>query len=127
MTTLKRAIATTEWLLVFPGALFMTALVARNLQPPQYEPAHTALQLVDWFSARPHLGLDLFLVAMPFAAFVVGCATLLHGWNGDAEFRQATRATLAAARAYLATLLTAAATLTAGAILAIVVLHVITD
>src|SRR5712692_8276577 len=100
MTAVKRTIATTAWLLVFPGALFITALVVRNLQPPQYEPAHTALQLVDWFSARPHLGLDLFLVAMPFAAFVLGCVTVLRGWQGDAEFRQATRATLTAGRAH---------------------------
>ena len=32
MTMLKRAIATTEVLLVFPSALFMTALLVRNLQ-----------------------------------------------------------------------------------------------
>jgi hypothetical protein len=127
MHTLKRTIATVELLLVFPATLFMTALFVRNSQPPQYEPAHTALRVVEWYSARPHLGLDIFLVAMPFAAVVLGCATVLHGWRRDAELRQAALATLAAGRAHLATLLTAAATLTAGAILAIVVLHVITD
>src|SRR5712692_786643 len=114
MTAVKRTIATTAWLLVFPGALFITALVVRNLQPPQYEPAHTALQLVDWFSARPHLGLDLFLIALPFAAFVVGCGALVRGWTRDAALRRAALEMLAAIRAHMATLLIAGATLVAG-------------
>ena len=127
MNTIKRAIAATELLLVFPAALFMTALFVRNLQPAQYEPAHTARRVVDWFSARPHLGLDLFLIALPFAALVFGCVTVLRSWRGDAQLRQAGRETLAAVRAHLATLLIAGATLTAGGILAIVALHMMTD
>jgi anti-sigma factor RsiW len=127
MNTIKRTIAATELLLVFPAALFMTALFVRNLQPEQYEPAHTARRLVEWFSARPHLGLDVFLIALPFAAFVIGCSTVLRGWRSDAELRQAARETLGAVRAHLATLLTAGATLMAGGILAIVALHMITD
>ena len=127
MNTIKRTIAATELLLVFPAALFMTALFVRELQPAQYEPAHTAQRLVEWFSARPHLGLDLFLIALPFAAFVIGCATVLRSWRSDAELRQAALETLAAVRAYLATLLIAGATLMAGGILAVVAVHSITD
>jgi hypothetical protein len=127
MNTIKRTLAATELLLVFPATLFMTALFVRELQPVQYEPAHTALRVVEWFSARPHVGLDLFLIALPFAAFVIGCATVFRSWRGDAGLRQAAVATLAAVRAHLATLLIAGATLTAGGILAIVALHVITD
>ncbi len=127
MNTIKRTIAATELLLVFPAALFMTALFVRNLQPAQYEPAHTARGLVEWFSARPHLGLDVFLIALPFAALVFGCTTLLSSWRSDAQLRQAGRETLAAVRAHLATLLIAGATLTAGGILAIVALHMMTD
>ena len=123
----KRTIAATELVLVFPAALFMIALFARNLQPEHYEPAHAARRLVEWFSARPHLGLDLFLIAMPFAALVIGCATVLLGWRSDAGLRQAALQTLAAARAHLATLLIAGATLAAGGILAIVALHMLTD
>ena len=125
--TIRRTIAATELLLVFPAALFMTALFVRNLQPAQYEPAHTAGRLVEWFSARPHLGLDVFLIALPFAAFVIGCATVVRSWRSDAELRQRTLETLAAVRAHLATMLIAGATLMAGGILAIVALHVITD
>ncbi|HXH37360.1 MAG TPA: hypothetical protein VNN08_01910, partial [Thermoanaerobaculia bacterium] len=65
MNAIKRTIAATEWILIFPASLFMTALIVRDIQPTNYEPAHTAQRLVDWFSARPHLGLDLFLIALP--------------------------------------------------------------
>jgi len=127
MNTIRRTIAATELLLVFPAALFMTALFVRNLQPEQFEPAHTARRLVEWFSARPFLGLDIFLIALPFAALVIGGATALRSWRSDAELRRAALETLAAVRAHLATLLIAGATLMAGGILAIVAVHMITE
>lgn len=127
MKTIKRTIATAELLLVFPAALFMTALFVRDIQPEQYEPARTAVRLVERFSARPFLGLDIFLIALPLAALVIGCVVLQRGWRGDAALRHAALETLAAVRPHLATLLIAGATLLAGAILAIVALHVITD
>ena len=127
MNTIKRTIAAMELLLVFPSALFMTALFVRNLQPAQYEPAHTARRLVEWFSARPFLGLDVFLIALPFAAFVIGCATVLRSWRSNAELREAALETLATVRAHLTTLLIAGATLMAGGILAIVAVHMITE
>ena len=127
MTTIRRYIATLEFLFIFPASLFMLSLFVREIQPPQYEPAQTARRLVDWFSVRPVLGLDIFLIALPFAAFVIGCATLLRGWRADANFRQAALATLAAVRANLAALLIAVATLLAASILAIVAIHMITD
>jgi hypothetical protein len=127
MKTIKRTIATAELLLVFPAALFMTALFVRNLQPEQYEPARTALRLVEWFSVRPVLGLYVFLIALPLAAFIIGGTVVLRSWRGDAELRRAALGTLAIVRAHLATLLIAGATLMAGGILAIVALHVITD
>ena len=127
MNTIRRSIAATEVLLVFPATLFMTALFVRNLQPAQYEPAHTAGRLVEWFSARPLLGLDVLLITLPFAALVIGVATVLSSWRSDAELRQAALETLAAVRAHPATLLIAGATLMAGGILAIVALHSITE
>ena len=127
MNTIKRAIAATELLLVFPASLFMTALFVRDLQPEQREPANTARRLVGWFSARPLLGLDVFLIALPFAALVIGLSIVVRSWRSDAELRQAALEMLAAVRAHLATLLIAGATLTAGGILAIVALHMITE
>jgi hypothetical protein len=127
MNTIKRSIAAAEILLIFPAVLFMTALFVRNIQPGQYEPAHTAARIVTWYSLRPHVGLWVLLIALPLAVLVIGCATLLRSWSDDVELRQASLQTLSAVRAHLATLLVAAATLTAGVILAIVALHVITD
>jgi hypothetical protein len=123
----KFAVATTELLLIFPATLFMTALFVRNLQPLQYEPAHTAQQVVNWFAARPRGGLWGLLIALPLAVLVTGSATLLHGWNHETELRHAARDTLAVFRRHLTTLLVASATCAAGGILAIVTLHVLTD
>jgi hypothetical protein len=127
MNAIKRAIAATELLLIFPASLFLTALFVRNLQPLQYEPARTAARIVMWYSARPHLGLWVLLMALPLAVLVTGGGTLRRVWNTDVELQQATRQTLAAIRTHLAMLLVAAATLAAGSILAIVALHVVTD
>ena len=127
MNSIKRSIAVIELLFVFPAVLFMTALFVRDIQPPQFEPAQSAQRLVDWFAARPHLGLDVCLIALPFVAFVIGCATVLRTWRNDANFRQAVTGMLSAVRAHMAALLIAGATVVAGGILAIVAIHVITD
>jgi hypothetical protein len=123
----KGAIAATELLLIFPAALFMTALFVRNLQPQQYEPAHTAQQIVRWYSARPRVGLWVLLIALPLAVLTTGSVSLLRSWSEDALLRNAARETLAAVRSHLATLFVALATLAAGGILAIVALHSMTD
>ena len=127
MNTIKRIIAATEILLVLPAALFMASLFVRNLQPVPYEPATTARHVVEWFSAHPPVGLQLFLIALPFAAFVLGGATLLGSWLRDAELRQAAVRTLAAVRAHLATVLIAGSMLVAGCSLAVVFLHMAAD
>jgi hypothetical protein len=127
MNTFKRSIAFVELVLVLPATLFMTALFVRNLQPQPLEPARSAGRLVDWFSARPHLGLHLSLIALPLVALVIGCASVLRTWKRDPEFREAVRRTVAMLRSHLASLVIAAATLIAGGILSIVALHVISD
>lgn len=127
MPSLRRALATAELLLILPSALFITALFVRNLQPIRYEPAATAQRIVDWYAARPHIALWGFLMALPLTVLVMGGAALVRLWNNDAALRDTTREVLAAAKAHLATLLIAAATLTAAVVLAIVALHVLTD
>ena len=127
MNIAKRVIAATELLLIFPAALFMMALFVRNLQPLQYEPARTAQRIVDWYAERPRIGLWGLLIVLPLAVLLTGCGTLLRSWSDKVELRQAAWQTLAAIRAHLATLLIAVATLTAGGILAIVALHILTD
>jgi hypothetical protein len=113
-----RAIAALELVLICPAALFMTALVVRNLQPLQSEPAHTAQQLVMWYAGRMWT-LWVLLLVLPFTVLVTGCATLLRSWNQDTELPHTVR--------YLPNLFVAATTLTAGGILAIVVLHMLAN
>jgi hypothetical protein len=108
-------IAAMELVLILPSALFMTALVVRNLPPPHYDAAQTAQRLVMWYAGRMWT-LWVLLLALPLAALVTGCATLLHA-----------RQSLAQIRANLATLFVAAATLTAGGILAVVILHMLAN
>jgi len=128
MKPLKRAIAATELLLIFPAALFMTALFLREIQPEQFEPAHTAKLIVSWYATGPvWLTLWILLMAMPLAVLFIGGATLLRSWRNDAELRQAARQTLGTVRSHLATLLIATAALAAGCILAVVALHAVTD
>ncbi len=125
-SSINRTIAATALLLIAPAALFMTALFVRNLQPEQYEPAHTAQRIVLWYAGRQWT-LWVLLMALPFAVLVTGCMTLLRSWHDNRELREAARHALAAIRAHLATLGVAVATLAAAGVLAIVALHSLTD
>lgn len=128
MRLFKRSLAAAELLLIFPATLFMTALFVRNIQPEQYQPAHTAALIVSWYAHGPvWLTLWIMLIAMPLAVLLLGASALLRDWRNDAELRQATRQTMTLVRAHFATLLVATATLAAGCILAIVAVHVLTD
>lgn len=127
MITIKRAVAAAEVVLIFPAVLFMSALFMRNVQPKQIEPARTAQAIVMWYAARVHFGLWVLLMALPFIVFVIGCITLLHSWNEDADLREAAGKTFAAIRAHLAVMVIAIATLTSAGVLAIIGLHVLTD
>ncbi len=126
MKPIQRAIAVTELALVFPAALFMTALFGRNLQPQQYEPARSAERIVAWYAARPHIGLWLMLIAMPLTVLATGGFSLMRSWRADASLRQSTHQALALVRVHWATLIVALATLAAGGFLAIVALHMFT-
>ena len=122
----KRILAATELVLIFPAALFLTAVVARHLQPLQYEPAHTAQQIVMWYTVR-YWTLWALLIGLPFAALLIGCVALLRNSNGGAEERQAAGQPSAAVRTHLSTRMIAAATLAAGLILGVVILHMLAN
>lgn len=127
MTTIKRVAAAVEVLLIAPATLFMVALFVRNLQPQQYEPARTAQRIVEWYAARPHIGLWFLLILLPLAVLVSGSGTLLRWWRDDPGLRLAAGQVLVAVRAHRMTLLLTAATATAAAILSIVAVHLLTD
>jgi hypothetical protein len=121
---MKRILAATQLLFIFPAALFMIALVVRGLQPLQFEPAHTAEKIVMWYAGRQWT-LWVLLIGLPIAVLVIGCATLLPSWNSAVKARLAVRQTLAAIRADPAALVVAASTLAAGVVLAVVAVHML--
>lgn len=122
MRTIRPAVAIIELLLVVPATLFIGALFLRAVQPIM-----GTGNLVDWFSHHVLVGLDVFLIAMPLAAFLVGSAMLLRSWRSDAALRRDALEICAMVRANVASLLIAISTLMAGGILAIVALHMITE
>jgi hypothetical protein len=124
---IKRSIATLELLLIFPASLFMLSLFLRDVQPVPCQPAQAARDIVNWFAARQVIGLQLFLIALPFTALILGVAFTLRTWRNDPRLRQLALDAISTVRAYASFLLIAAATLLAGSILAIVALHVLTD
>ena len=127
MNAIRRTVAATEVLLIFPAVLFMTALFVRNLQPQPAEPAHTAQHVVMWYASLRGMGLWGLLILPPLAVFVLGCATLVSSWTADAELRATTRQTVAAVREHFAIFLVAVATLTSAFVLAAIGLHVLSD
>jgi hypothetical protein len=122
MSAIKRTVIVAQLLLIFPSILFMGALVVRELQPLQNEPAHAAQQLVMWYAARMWT-LWVLLIALPIAVLVIGCVTLARNWRDRMKLPDAARQMLVAIRVDRAMLFVTATTLTAGAILAIVALH----
>jgi hypothetical protein len=126
MKNQTRIIAALELTLILPAALFMVALVVRHMQALPFASADFAQQIVMWYSERVW-PLWVFLIAMPFAAFIAGCATLLGDWARDVELQNVTRQTLVVIRAHPVRLLLAATTLTAACILAIVALHMVAN
>jgi hypothetical protein len=122
MDTPKRAIAAAQGLLILPALLFMGALVARNLPLQQYPLARDAQRIVMWYAARQWT-LWVLLIFLPLAVLVAGCLTLLSAGNGDVERTPAARQTLFSIRSQVATRFITTATLMAGGVLAIVVVH----
>lgn len=127
MKPLRRALASLEILLIFPATLFMTALFVRSLQPQPFEPAHTAQRIVDWYAARTHVGLWVFLIGLPLTVLLIGCVSLVRNWRADPALRAAAHACAEAIRRQFAVLVVALATATSAGILGIVVLHLIAD
>ena len=122
MGTSKRIVAATELVLIFPASLFLAAVVARHLEPL----AHPAQQIVAWYSAR-FWTLWVLLIALPLAALLTGCVTLLPNWNGGSGGRWTAKQFWLAINTQLPTQIIVAATLGAGVILMVVVLHMLAN
>ena len=127
MRTLTRVVAAMQLALIFPAALFLTAVLVAAGDAPQYDLARIAQRVVSWYSGRMWT-LWLLLLALPFAALVSGGVTLLRNLNRDVELPHAERPSLATITpAPLATLSVAVTTVAAGVILAIVALHMLAN
>jgi hypothetical protein len=118
----KRALAAAQLLLMFPAILFMGALVVRQLSPLQHEPAHTAHRIIMWYAGRMWT-LWALLISLPLAVLVTGFVTLLRSWSNVPELPYRAQQVLAAIYADRPMLCIAMMTLTAGVVLAIVVMH----
>lgn len=122
----RRIIAAAELVLIFPAALFMTAVVTRLLQPLPYAPAQVAQQIITWYSDR-YWTLWVLLIALPFAALVTGCVMLLRNRNRGPDLPRAPRLPFALIRTDIATRIIAAVTLSAGVVLAVVFVHMLAN
>ena len=127
MKLIRRSLAALELLLVFPAVLFLAAVFTRSIQPQQYEPARTAQQIVDWYAARPQVGLWLLLIALPLTVLVVGLLALRREWHHDPALRAATCEVLHTCRSHAPALSIAFATTLSAIILGIVAFHMLTN
>lgn len=119
-------VAFTEWLMVLPAAVFITAAILRDLQPGQYEPARTSWVIFNW--TITHIssnGAAVLFMGLPTLAIILGCAILGRTWRNDEEFRSDVKGSLGFLRRYASVVFVMAATVLAGAILAFAVVHVI--
>jgi hypothetical protein len=126
MRATERLVAASQLLLIFPAVLFMGALVVRNLSPLQNEPARTAQQIVMWYAGRMWT-LWALLIALPLGVLGMGCIMFARSWSKDDRLPKAVQQMLTAIHANRAMLIVAVMTLTAGAVLTIVVLHMLAN
>src|SRR4051812_11356055 len=96
-----------------PAALFMGALVVRNLPRQQYELAANAQRIVMWYAGRAWT-LWILLILLPLIVLTTGCLALSSGGKDRFERRLAGR-------------FVAVTTLMAGGILGVVVLHMLAN
>ena len=116
------------WLLVLPATIFLAAAALRRLQPPQFEPARTSWLIFEWTTTHiSRTGAGVLFIGLPAIAVAVGCAALLWVWSRNETLRQDITAVIASLRRHLVIAILGTGTLLAGAILAAVLVHIITD
>lgn len=122
------ALAISEWLLVLPAVLLLAAALLRQLQPRQFEPARTSWAIFEWTTAHiSQAGAVWLFLVLPAVAAIAGCAGLMLAWRKSEILRQDTITVLTSLRRNLAVAILGSGTLLAGAILAAVIIHIITD
>jgi hypothetical protein len=115
------AIAVSDFVLLFPAAVFMAALIIRNL--PLNETAPGAQQIVMWYAGRLWT-LWVLLLALPLVVLITGCVALFRGWI---EMPNTAQQPLAFIRAQPVIGFITSMTLCAAGILVIVLLHMLAN
>ena len=112
-----RKLAALQSLLMSPALFFMGALILRAARPLEYEPAQTANRIVMLYAGKQWT-LWVLLVAFPIAVLVSGAVILRRGWHTDA----AASASRSGTNGFIA-----AMTLSAAAVLAVVIVHMLAN
>jgi hypothetical protein len=121
-------VAASEWAMVLPAAVFLSAAALRMVQPRQYEPAHTSWIISEWAVAHiSRLGAATLFIAVPCLAGLVGCASLLLAWREDQSLRHDVMLALTIFRRRLSIGFLTAGTLLAAVIFVFAVVHVAMD
>lgn len=121
-------LAVSEWFLVLPATILLAAAALRQIQPRQFEPARTSWAIFEWTTAHvSQAGAALLFLVLPAVAAVAGCIGVMFAWRKSAALRQDTVAVLSSLRRNLAVVILGTGTLLCGAILAAVIIHIITD
>jgi hypothetical protein len=109
-----------EATLLVPAVMFLTAVGMRELRVMPYGARYFAEQLVGWYAARIWT-LWVLLLALPLVVLVTGCALLLRSLGHQVT------ANALPGRSKATRLFVGSTTVTAGVILAIVVLHMLAN
>ena len=115
-------VAVSEFILLFPAALFLLAVVARYLQPIAYP----AQQIVTWYSDRMWT-LWVLLIALPLIALFSGSLALLNSHQNRSGNTWSTNLLGSEATDLLSSKIIVIETITACVFLTIVILHMLAN
>ena len=109
--------------LVGPALLFVTALLLRQVPPPESQLARTADRIVKWYAAHPQFALWVLLLLLPVSTFLLGTAALMRTWDNNPELQYYTWRALAEIPEHWPALSIGGATLVAAGVLAMITGH----
>jgi hypothetical protein len=113
--------------MVLPATVLLLAGALRLMQPRAFEPAHTSWILYEWTQHMPHLWAGILFIGIPAFVAFAGLLKLFRTWREDHELRREVIVGIEILRHLAGILLLGAATLLSGAILILVLGHILTD
>jgi hypothetical protein len=117
-----------EYLMVLPATVFLVAAAVRLLQPRQFEPSRLSWIIFDWTTTHiSRLGAAALFFGMPGMVVLASCLTLRRVWREDQALRQDMTLGFAMFRRHFSVGLLITATLLAGAIFTLALVHLVTD